>query len=173
MSNRESEVEITVEELDRICQAGSEISVIPNGPLRLFDKVDEVVKFGSSNEADIVGFIRTEGNLKRATDIFDNHFIGRPVMPGMTLMDQFFQLAGLFAYSHGVRGNGFALEFGSGKFFRPITPETKKITFEVDIVRFHVGKLRTKVKGIGRVFADGELAAKPLEIEVFIQSRTE
>ncbi len=165
--------EISASALDMICQAGSGISVIPCGPLRLFDKVDEVTKCGAPNAEGIVGFIRTKGNLKRAEDIFKDHFMGRPVMPGMTLMDQFFQLAGLYAAAHGVKGQGFALEFGNGKFFHPVTPETKELVFEVSIVRLHIGKLRTKVKGIGRVFADGELAAKPLEVEVFIQSPKE
>jgi 3-hydroxymyristoyl/3-hydroxydecanoyl-(acyl carrier protein) dehydratase len=166
MSDNKSRVEMSAEEVGIICRPGSGISVIPSGSLRLFDKVDEVVK---PTETGALGFIRTKGNLARAHDIFAHHFLGRPIIPGMILMDQFFQLAGLYAASYGVRGYGFAGEFGCGKFLIPVTPEVKELTFEVDIVHFHIGRLRTKVKGTGRVFADGKLAATPLEVEIFIQ----
>jgi 3-hydroxymyristoyl/3-hydroxydecanoyl-(acyl carrier protein) dehydratase len=166
VSDSESRIEISEEEVGIICRPGSGISVIPSGSFRLFDKVDEVIK---PAEAGALGFIRTKGNLARAHDIFTHHFLGRPIIPGMILMDQFFQLAGLYAAAHGVKGDGFALEFGSGKFHVPVTPETKELVFEVDIVRFHVARFRTKVRGIGRALADGKLVAEPLEIEVFIQ----
>jgi 3-hydroxymyristoyl/3-hydroxydecanoyl-(acyl carrier protein) dehydratase len=168
MSDNKSRVEISAEELDQMCLAGSGVSVIPSGALRLFDEVAEIVKTGRAEDG-IIGSIHAVGNLVRAKDIFDSHFLGRPVIPGMVLMDQFFQLAGLYAVSYGVKGDGFALEFGAGKFLIPVTPETKHLVFRVDIVRFHIGKFRTKVRGIGKVFVDGKRAAEPLEVEIFIK----
>lgn len=100
---------------------------------------------------------------------FDCHFKGDPVMPGCLGLDAMWQLVGFWLGWSGGQGRGRALGVGEVKFTGQVTPDIKKVRYEIDIKRAIRRKL---VLGIadGRMYADDELIyqAKDLRVGLFI-----
>lgn len=99
---------------------------------------------------------------------FDCHFPGDPVMPGCLGLDAMWQLVGFFLGWKGNPGRGRALGSGEVKFTGQIKPESKLVTYHIQLKRVIERKL---IMGIadGRVSVDGKdiYFAKDLRVGLF------
>ncbi len=92
-------------------------------------------------------------------DFFNGHFPGRPIMPGVLIVEALAQTAGVLAvHSLGLEGSGklvYFMAIEEAKFRAPVEPGCL-LRLEVDIVQ-----MRSKVcKFAGRASVDGKLAAE-------------
>ena len=103
------------------------------------------------------GEIIAEFDIVPGQWFFACHFEGDPVMPGCLGLDAMWQLIGFFLAWQGYRGKGRALGVGEVKFIGEVLPNSKMITYRVNIKRVIIRKL---ILGI----ADGtlSLAGKPI-----------
>ena len=92
-------------------------------------------------------------------DFFNGHFPGRPIMPGVLIVEALAQTAGVLAVqSLGLEGTGklvYFMTIEEAKFRSPVEPGCL-LRLEVDVVQ-----MRSKVcKFAGRALVDGKLAAE-------------
>ena len=92
-------------------------------------------------------------------DFFNGHFPGRPIMPGVLIVEALAQAAGILAVeSLGLAGSGklvYFMAIEEAKFRAPVEPGCL-LRLEVDIVQ-----MRSKAcKFAGRASVDGKLAAE-------------
>ena len=99
------------------------------------------------------GHIVDELDITPDLCFFGCHFIGDPVMPGCLGLDALWQIVGYWLGWSGSPGKGRAVGVGEVRFRGDITPEVKRVRYEVDMNKVRRGKL---VLGIanGRVLAD-------------------
>ena len=99
---------------------------------------------------------------------FGCHFEGDPVMPGCLGVDALWQLVGFSLGWRGGQGHGRALGSGEIKFTGQITPESKKVVYQIEFKRVIMRKL---IMGIadGLVFVDGKqvYSCKDLRVGLF------
>ena len=99
---------------------------------------------------------------------FGCHFEGDPVMPGCLGVDALWQLVGFSLGWRGGKGHGRALGAGEIKFTGQITPESKKVVYQIEFKRVIMRKL---VMGIadGLVFVDDKqvYSCKDLRVGLF------
>ena len=93
-------------------------------------------------------------------------------MPGCLGLDALWQLLGFYLGWTGAPGSGRALGLGELKFTGQVLPETKLVSYHLDIRRVMNGRL---VLGIadGQVLADGKVIyeAKDLRVGLFANPR--
>ncbi len=120
----------------------------------MVDRINRICEKGGSYGK---GEIIAEFDIHPDQWFFACHFEGDPVMPGCLGLDAMWQLIGFFLAWQGHRGKGRALGVGEVKFFGEVLPNSKMITYHVNIKRVIVRKL---ILGI----ADGtvSLAGKPI-----------
>ena len=92
-------------------------------------------------------------------DYFNGHFPGRPIMPGVLIVEALAQAAGVLAvHSLGLEGSGklvYFMAIEEAKFRGPVEPGCL-MRLEVEIVQ-----MRSKVcKFAGRALVEGKLAAE-------------
>jgi 3-hydroxyacyl-[acyl-carrier-protein] dehydratase len=117
-------------------------------PLLLVDRVEEIIP-GKS--------IRAIKAVTMNEQFFQGHFPGRPIMPGVLIVEALAQAAGVLAVeSFGLAGTGklvYFMAIESAKFRTPVEPGVL-LTLEASIVQ-----LRGKVcKFEGRASIDGKRA---------------
>jgi len=86
-------------------------------------------------------------------------------MPGCLGLDGLWQLTGFFLGWKGMQGKGRALGVGEVKLTAMITPEVKKLRYQVDFKRIIDRRLKLGIAD-GIVEADGELAYTVSEMRV-------
>jgi len=92
-------------------------------------------------------------------DYFNGHFPGRPIMPGVLIVEALAQTAGVLAvHSLGLEGSGklvYFMAIEQAKFRAPVEPGCL-LRLEVEFVQ-----MRSKVsKFAGRAIVDGKVAAE-------------
>jgi 3-hydroxyacyl-[acyl-carrier protein] dehydratase / trans-2-decenoyl-[acyl-carrier protein] isomerase len=123
---------------------------LPAPPMLMMDRITAIsMDGGEYGKGRIIG----ELDITPGLWFFNCHFSGNPVMPGSLGLDAMWQMVGYWLGWSGSPGKGRALGVGEVKFSGHITPETRRVRYEVDMRQVRRGRL---VLGIadGRVIAD-------------------
>ncbi|MCB1556488.1 MAG: 3-hydroxyacyl-[acyl-carrier-protein] dehydratase FabA [Alphaproteobacteria bacterium] len=142
---------------------------LPLPPMLMFDRITQVSAEGGAYGK---GMIEAAFDIKPDLWFFSCHFESDPVMPGCLGLDALWQLLGFYLGWTGAPGSGRALGLGELKFTGQVLPETKLVTYHLDLKRVINRKL---VLGIadGQVLADGNVIyeAKDLKVGLFENPR--
>jgi 3-hydroxyacyl-[acyl-carrier-protein] dehydratase len=119
-------------------------------PMLLVDRVEEIVPDKS---------IAAVKAVTINEPFFQGHFPGRPIMPGVLIIEALAQAAGVLAVqSLGLAGSGklvYFMAIDGAKFRTPVEPGLL-LRLEVEFVQ----KRATVCKFAGRALVDGKLAAE-------------
>ena len=119
-------------------------------PMLLVDRIEEIVPDQS---------IRAIKAVTINEPVFQGHFPGRPIMPGVLIVEALAQAAGVLAIeSLGLAGSGklvYFMAIDGAKFRTPVEPGCL-LTLEVEFVQ----KRASVCKFAGRAMMDGKLAAE-------------
>jgi 3-hydroxyacyl-[acyl-carrier-protein] dehydratase len=127
------------------------LSALPHRyPMLLVDRVEDIVPDVS---------IRAIKAVTINEPFFQGHFPGRPIMPGVLIVEALAQAAGVLAIeSLGLAGTGklvYFMAIDGAKFRTPVEPGCL-LTLEVEFVQ----KRSSVCKFAGRALLDGKLAAE-------------
>ena len=119
-------------------------------PMLLVDRVEEIVPDRSIAAIKAVSFNES---------FFQGHFPGRPIMPGVLIVEALAQAAGVLAVeSLGLSGSGklvYFMAIEDAKFRKPVEPGVL-LRLEVEFVQ----KRARVCKFAGRALVDGQVAAE-------------
>ena len=135
---------------------------LPLPPMLMFDRITEISETGGENGK---GFVRAELDVKPDLWFFQCHFKGDPVMPGCLGLDALWQMTGFFLGWLGEPGRGRALGVGEVKLAGMVTPAVKTVTYEVNVTRLILRKLKLAVAN-GIMKADGETVYQVTDMKV-------
>ncbi|MBU6252394.1 MAG: 3-hydroxyacyl-ACP dehydratase FabZ [Alphaproteobacteria bacterium] len=130
---------------------GAVLAALPHRyPMLLVDRVEEIVPDQS---------IRAIKAVTINEPFFQGHFPGRPIMPGVLIVEALAQAAGVLAIeSLGLAGSGklvYFMAIDGAKFRTPVEPGCL-LTLEAEFVQ----KRATVCKFVGRALIEGKLAAE-------------
>lgn len=135
---------------------------LPLPPMLMFDRITEISKDGGAAG---LGKVVAEFDIKPDLWFFGCHFQGDPVMPGCLGLDALWQMTGFFLGWLGEPGRGRALGVGEVKLSGMVTPQVKKVTYEVEVTRLILRKLKMAVSN-GIMKADGETVYQVTDMKV-------
>ncbi len=135
---------------------------LPLPPMLMFDRITHIEEKGGSAQ---LGKVVAEFDINPDLWFFPCHFHGDPVMPGCLGLDALWQLTGFFLGWLGEPGRGRALGVGEVKFSGMVTPKVKTVTYEVDVTRLILRKLKLAVAN-GVMKADGEVIYQVTDMKV-------
>ncbi|MEM1265242.1 MAG: 3-hydroxyacyl-[acyl-carrier-protein] dehydratase FabA [Pseudomonadota bacterium] len=124
---------------------------LPAPPMLMFDRITDISADGGANGK---GHAVAELDVRPDLWFFECHFLGDPVMPGCLGLDALWQLTGFNLGWRGMEGRGRALGVGEVKFTGMVTPDVKRVTYEVIFTRVIDRKLKMGVAN-GVMSADG------------------
>jgi len=135
-------------------------AIIPHRyPFLLIDRVEEV------EEGKRAVAIK---NVTANEWFFEGHFPGRPVMPGVLIVEALAQVAAVTLLK-GVEMAGKAPLFGgieNMRFRRPVVPgDQLRLEFEVEKMRGPIGKGRVKATVDGQLAAEGGISFALVDLE--------
>lgn len=105
---------------------------LPLPPMLMIDRITRISDTGGAHgKGEIVG----ELDIRPDLWFFACHFVGDPVMPGCLGLDALWQLLGFHLGWLGLRGRGRALGVGEVKFSGQVLPDTRRVTYHIDIKR--------------------------------------
>ena len=141
---------------------------LPLPPMLMFDRITKIEQNSGEFKK---GYIKAELDIKDNLWFFDCHFKKDPVMPGCLGLDAMWQLVGFYLGWKGGPGRGRALGVGEVKFSGQVLPETKMVTYKIDLKRVILRKL---VMGIAdaTMSIDGReiYVAKDLRVGLFTRT---
>jgi 3-hydroxyacyl-[acyl-carrier protein] dehydratase/trans-2-decenoyl-[acyl-carrier protein] isomerase len=142
---------------------------LPVPPMLMMDRITSISDQGGAYGK---GHISAELDVSPDLWFFECHFPGDPVMPGCLGLDAMWQLVGFFMTWGGSPGSGRALGAGQVKFSGQVTPDVKRVRYEIDIRRAMRGKLVLGI-GDGTMLADDRpiYEAKDLRVGLFSQTQ--
>ncbi len=135
---------------------------LPLPPMLMFDRITSIEEKGGSAG---LGKVVAELDVNKDLWFFACHFQGDPVMPGCLGLDALWQLTGFFLGWLGEPGKGRALGVGEVKLQGMVTPAIKKVTYEVDVTRLILRKLKLAVAN-GIMKADGKTVYQVTDMKV-------
>lgn len=139
------------------------MSVLPHRyPILLVDRVLEI-----EPKKRIVAI----KNVTINEEIFLGHFPGRPVFPGVLLIEGMAQAGGLLLLHDLPDREGKLLYFAGieeAKFRRPVTPGDQ-VRYEIEVLRLR----STFGKVAGKALVDGEVAAEAILSTAMVDRRTD
>ncbi|GJM03241.1 MAG: 3-hydroxydecanoyl-[acyl-carrier-protein] dehydratase [Rhodomicrobium sp.] len=135
---------------------------LPLPPMLMFDRITHVSEEGGAHGK---GQIIAEFDINPDLWFFPCHFEGDPVMPGCLGLDALWQLTGFYLGWLGAPGRGRALSVGEVKFTNMVLPTTKLVTYEIDIKRVILRRLKLGIAD-GQLKADGEVIYKATDLRV-------
>ena len=124
---------------------------LPAPNMLMIDRITEISLDGGEFGK---GHVIAELDIAPRLWFFDCHFLGDPVMPGCLGLDAMWQIVGYWLGWSGSPGKGRAVGVGEVKFRGDITPNTRRVRYEVDMRLVRRGKLAVGIAD-GSVFADG------------------
>ncbi|MEZ6024119.1 MAG: bifunctional 3-hydroxydecanoyl-ACP dehydratase/trans-2-decenoyl-ACP isomerase [Hyphomonadaceae bacterium] len=143
---------------------------LPLPPMLMFDRITSITMTAARGKGQVIA----EYDINPERWFFECHFKGDPVMPGCLGLDAMWQLVGFFMCWAGSPGRGRALGVGEVQFRGQITPNTKLVTYEIDMKRVIQRSLHMGI-GDGVVKADGRpiYTAKDLKVGLFSAEQLE
>jgi len=138
---------------------------LPLPPMLMFDRITRISETGGQFDK---GNIIAELDINPELWFFKCHFEGDPVMPGCLGLDAMWQLVGFYLGWLGGPGHGRALGAGEIKFTGQVTPDKKRVTYEIDIKRIIMRKLVLGIAdAVMRVDGEAIYVAKDLRVGLF------
>ena len=135
---------------------------LPLPPMLMFDRITEISRDGGAAG---LGKVVAELDIRPDLWFFPCHFKGDPVMPGCLGLDALWQMTGFFLGWLGEPGRGRALGVGEVKLSGMVTPRVKTVTYEVEVTRLILRKLKMAVSN-GIMKADGETVYQVTDMKV-------
>jgi 3-hydroxyacyl-[acyl-carrier protein] dehydratase/trans-2-decenoyl-[acyl-carrier protein] isomerase len=139
---------------------------LPAPPMLMIDRIAEIsLDGGEFGKGHIVG----ELDIAPSLWFFDCTFQSDPVMPGSLGLDAMWQMIGFWLGWSGSPGKGRAIGVGEVEFLGQVTPETRRVRYQVDMRQVRRGRL---VLGIanGRVMADDTCVYRAKDMRVGLTS---
>jgi 3-hydroxyacyl-[acyl-carrier protein] dehydratase/trans-2-decenoyl-[acyl-carrier protein] isomerase len=123
---------------------------LPAPPMLMMDRITEItLNGGEFGKGHIVGQLDVAPSLW----FFTCHALGDTVMPASLGLDAMWQMIGYWLGWSGSPGKGRAIGVGEVTLSGHVTPEIKRVRYEVDMRQVRRGKLTLGIAN-GRVLAD-------------------
>jgi 3-hydroxyacyl-[acyl-carrier protein] dehydratase/trans-2-decenoyl-[acyl-carrier protein] isomerase len=124
---------------------------LPAPPMLMMDRITAISLDGGNYGK---GHVVAELDITPELWFFACHFPGDPVMPGCLGLDAMWQIVGFWLGWSGLPGKGRAAGVGEMKFRGQITPQTRRVRYEVSLRQVRGGRLPLGIAD-GSVHADG------------------
>jgi len=142
---------------------------LPAPPMLMFDRIVNINDTGGKYHR---GSITAELDIVPSLWFFQCHFENDPVMPGCLGLDAMWQLVGFFLAWKGGLGRGRALGGASIQFAGQVTPDKKKVLYNVSMKRIVA---RSLTVGIADAYmeVDGDkiYEGKDLRVGLFLEDQ--